>query len=92
MALCDGYIKNLLADSTVVDVANTTVNSGNVLAQLALIFAAAPAAIIRKKADLRLYVSVIWLHCNEGILPIGNLPKGNLDPNCNGTTKIVKTC
>jgi hypothetical protein len=57
LALCDGYIKGLLADATVIDVNNTTVNAGNVLAELAKIFAAAPSDIIRKKADLRLYVS-----------------------------------
>lgn len=72
LALCDGYIKGLLADSTVVDVANTTVNSGNVLAQLALIFAAAPASIIRKKADLRLYVSTNIANAYELAAASGN--------------------
>ena len=72
LALCDGYIKNLLADATVVDVANTTVNSGNVLAQLALIFAAAPASIIRKKADLRLYVSTNIANAYELAAAAGN--------------------
>ncbi|CAB5224136.1 hypothetical protein UFOVP391_30 [uncultured Caudovirales phage] len=72
LALCDGYIKNLLADATVVDVANTTVNSGNVLAQLALIFAAAPASIIRKKADLRLYVSTNIANAYELAAASGN--------------------
>ena len=72
LALCDGYIKNLLADATVVDVANTTVNSGNVLAQLALIFSAAPASIIRKKADLRLYVSTNIANAYELAAASGN--------------------
>ena len=72
LALCDGYIKGLLADSTVVDVANTTINSGNVLAQLALIFAAAPASIIRRKADLRLYVSTNVANAYELAAASGN--------------------
>ena len=72
LALCDGYIKGLLADSTVVDVANTTVNAGNVLTELAKIFAAAPAAIIRKKADLRLYVSTNVANAYELAAASGN--------------------
>ena len=57
LSLCDGYIKKLLADAAVVDVANVAITSGNVIAQLTLILNAAPASIKRKKADLRLYVS-----------------------------------
>lgn len=34
LALADGYIKGLLADATVVDVANVAITSSNVLAQL----------------------------------------------------------
>mgnify|MGYP001156642817 FL=1 len=72
LALCDGYIKGLLADSTVVDVANTTVTSSNVLAELAKVFAAAPADIIRKKADLRLYVSTNVANAYELAAASGN--------------------
>ena len=72
LALCDGYIKGLLADATVVDVANTTVTSSNVLAQLALIFAAAPSAIIRRKSDLRLYVSTNVANAYELAAAQGN--------------------
>ena len=72
LALCDGYIKNLLADSTVVDVNNTTVTASNVLAELAKIFAVAPAAIIRKKADLRLYVSTNIANAYELAAAQGN--------------------
>jgi hypothetical protein len=57
LALCDGYIKKLLADSAVVDVANVAITSSNVIAQLTAILNAAPASIKRKKADLRFYVS-----------------------------------
>lgn len=72
LALADGYIKGLLADSTVVDVANTTVTASNVLAELAKVFAAAPAAIIRKKADLRLYVSTNVANAYELAAASGN--------------------
>jgi hypothetical protein len=72
LALCDGYIKGLLADSTVVDVNNTAVTSANVLAELAKIFAAAPSAIIRKKADLRLYVSTNIANAYELAAAAGN--------------------
>ena len=72
LALADGYIKGLLADATVVDVANTTVTASNVLAELAKIFAAAPSAIIRKKADLRLYVSTNVANAYELAAATGN--------------------
>ena len=72
LALCDGYIKGLLADATVVDVANTTVTASNVLAELAKVFAAAPSAIIRKKADLRLYVSTNVANAYELAAASGN--------------------
>ena len=57
LSLCDGYLKRLLADAAVVDVANVAITSGNVIAQLTLILNAASASIKRKKADLRFYVS-----------------------------------
>jgi hypothetical protein len=72
LALCDGYIKGLLADATVVDVNNTTVTASNVLAELAKVFAAAPADIIRKKADLRLYVSTNVANAYELAAASGN--------------------
>ena len=72
LALCDGYIKGLLADSTVIDVNNTTVTASNVLAELAKIFAVAPAAIVRKKADLRLYVSTNIANAYELAAASGN--------------------
>jgi len=57
LSLCDGYLKRLLADAAVVDVANVAITSSNVIAQLTAILNAAPATIKRKKADLRFYVS-----------------------------------
>jgi len=70
--LCDGYIVNLLADGDVIDVNNVSITSSNVLAQLALIFAAAPASIIRKKADLRLYLSSNVANAYELAAAAGN--------------------
>ena len=57
LSLCDGYLKRLLADADVVDVANVSIDATNVIAQLTDILNAAPATIKRKKADLRFYVS-----------------------------------
>ena len=57
LALCDGYIKKLLADGGVVDVANVAITSANVITEIVRVLNAAPATISRKKADLRLYVS-----------------------------------
>lgn len=57
LALCDGYIKKLLADGGVVDVENTTITSANVITEIVKVLNAAPATISRKKADLRLYVA-----------------------------------
>ena len=57
LALCDGYIKKLLADAAVIDVANTTITSANVITEIVKVINAAPATISRKKADLRLYVA-----------------------------------
>jgi hypothetical protein len=57
LSLCDGYLKRLLADAAVVDVANVAITATNVIAQLTAILNAAPATIKRKKADLRFYVS-----------------------------------
>jgi len=57
LALCDGYIKKLLANASVVDVANTTITSANVITEIVKVINAAPSTISRKKADLRLYVA-----------------------------------
>lgn len=57
LALCDGYLKGLLADATVVDVANTTVNVSNVLAEMTKVVVALPARVQRRKSELRFFVS-----------------------------------
>lgn len=59
LALCDGYKKSLEADAAnVIDIASpVAINAGNVLAKLALVYAAIPAAVIANQEDLRFYVS-----------------------------------
>jgi hypothetical protein len=57
LALCDGYLKGLLADATVIDVNNTTVTVTNVLAEMTKVVVALPARVQRRKSDLRFYVS-----------------------------------
>lgn len=57
LALCDGYIKKLLADGDVIDVSSVAITSTNVITEIVKVLNAAPATISRKKADLRLYVA-----------------------------------
>ena len=56
--LCDGYLKGLLADATVIDIATpAAITPSNVLAKLALVYAAIPPAVITNQEELRIYVS-----------------------------------
>ena len=56
--LCDGYLKGLLADATVIDIASpAAITPSNVLAKLALVYAAIPPAVITNQEELRIYVS-----------------------------------
>lgn len=57
LSLCDGYLKGLLADATVVDVANTTSTVANVLAEMTKVVVALPARVQRRKSELRFFVS-----------------------------------
>ena len=59
LALCDGYKKGLVADSAnVIDIASpVAITPSNVLAKLAEVYAAIPAAVIANQEELRLYVS-----------------------------------
>tara|TARA_R110001632_G_scaffold437_5_gene1433 strand:+ start:4345 stop:5283 length:939 start_codon:yes stop_codon:yes gene_type:complete len=52
----NGFTANLTADATVLDVAGTTVNAGNVIAELGKIVDAIPTAVYGKE-DMFLYVS-----------------------------------
>ena len=53
---CDGLEKKLLADGSVIDVANTTLTAANILAELAKVKAALPASISYRTADLRIFM------------------------------------
>jgi hypothetical protein len=57
LALCNGYLKGLLADATVIDVNNTTVTVTNVLAEMTKVVVALPARVQRRKSELRFFVS-----------------------------------
>jgi hypothetical protein len=58
LALCDGYVKSLLADAAVIDISSPiAITPSNVLAKLALVYAAIPAAVIANQEELRIYVS-----------------------------------
>jgi len=59
LALCDGYKKSLEDDSAnVIDIGSpVAITPSNVLAKLALVYAAIPAAVIANQEELRLYVS-----------------------------------
>jgi len=59
LALCDGYKKSLEDDSAnVIEIGSpVAITPSNVLAKLALVYAAIPAAVIANQEELRLYVS-----------------------------------
>ena len=57
LSLCDGYLKGLLADATVVDVANTPSSVANVLAEMTKVLQELPAQVQRRKSELRFYVA-----------------------------------
>jgi hypothetical protein len=58
LALCDGYKIGLEADETVILIDTPiAIDPSNVLAKLAEVYAAIPAAVIANQEELRLYVS-----------------------------------
>jgi hypothetical protein len=59
LALCDGYKKSLVADvANVIDITlPVAITSANVLAELARVYDAIPAAVLANQEDLRFYVS-----------------------------------
>jgi len=52
----DGFVPQLTADATVVDAVGTTVNAGNVIAELQKILDAIPNTVYGKE-DLKIYIS-----------------------------------
>jgi len=57
LSLCDGYLKKLCDAEGVIGINSTTVDSSNVIAEMTSVYTSLPPAVIRKKADLRFYVS-----------------------------------
>jgi hypothetical protein len=59
LALCDGYKKSLVGDvANVIDITlPVAITSANVLAELARVYDAIPAAVLANQEDLRFYVS-----------------------------------
>jgi hypothetical protein len=57
LSLCDGYLKQLCADTDVVGLYTDAITSSNVLARMTSVLQASPAAVQSKRNDLRLFVS-----------------------------------
>lgn len=57
LGLCDGYLRKLCGDENVIGIASTPIDSTNVIAEMTTVYTSLPASVIRKKADLRFYVS-----------------------------------
>jgi hypothetical protein len=58
LSLCDGYLKKLCGDGGIAaGLYSGAVDSTNVIAKMTAVYTALPPAVIRKKADLRFYVS-----------------------------------
>jgi hypothetical protein len=57
LELCDGYLVKMCADADVIGQYSGAVSTSNVLTVMEAMLNAAPAAIVRRKADLRFYVS-----------------------------------
>jgi hypothetical protein len=72
LALCNGYLKQLCNDGDVVGLYNGIIDSTNVIAEINGVLAAAPSTIIRRKSELRLYVSTNVANAYELAAASGN--------------------
>lgn len=72
LALCDGYEKKICSTPGVIGQYNGVITNSNVIARMATMVEAAPASIIRKKADLRLHVSTNVANAYELAAASGN--------------------
>jgi len=72
LELCDGYLVKMCADGDIVGLYNGAITSGNVIAEMEAIVLAAPSAIVRRKADLRMYVSTNVANAYELAAASGN--------------------
>ena len=57
LSLCDGYMKQLCADTDVVGLYTDAITSTNVLARMTTVLQSSPASVQALRADLRLFVS-----------------------------------
>lgn len=57
LSLCDGYLKKLCNDEGVIGLPSASIDNTNVIDEMTSVYTSLPAAVIRKKADLRFYVS-----------------------------------
>jgi hypothetical protein len=57
LSLCTGYLFKMFYDTDVIGLYDGAITTSNVLTQLEAMLNAAPASIVRRKADLRFYVS-----------------------------------
>lgn len=55
-SLCDGIIKQLVADATVVDVSGTTLSASNIIAEIGKVYSAIPNTI-KHSQDLVIFIS-----------------------------------
>jgi len=72
LELCDGYLVKMCADGDIVPLYSGAINSGNVIATMEAVVLAAPSAIVRRKADLRMYVSTNVANAYELAAATGN--------------------
>jgi hypothetical protein len=72
LALCTGYLFKMFYDADVVGLYAGAITTSNVLTQLEAMLNAAPAAIVRRKADLRFYVSTNVANAYELKAATGN--------------------
>ena len=72
LSLCTGYLFKMFYDADVVGLYAGAITTSNVLTQLEAMLNAAPAAIVRRKADLRFYVSTNVANAYELKAATGN--------------------
>jgi hypothetical protein len=72
LSLCDGYLKKLCGDDKVIGIDSVAIDETNVIAQMTLVYTSLPAAVKRKKADLRFFVSANVAASYELAAALGN--------------------
>jgi hypothetical protein len=72
LSLCDGYLKKLCGDDDVIGIDSVAIDETNVIAQMTLVYTSLPAAVKRKKADLRFFVSANVAASYELAAALGN--------------------